>query len=66
MGRRAIALYHSARAAQPAALGIIGEALLGEELLLAYAEGEIGPAIGALDGFVHKIHRMTFFLEIVG
>ena len=63
---RAIALHHPGRAAQSAALGIIGIALLGEGPLLAYAEGEIGPAVRAVDGFVHKTHRMAFFLEIVG
>jgi hypothetical protein len=43
---------------------IVGIALLSEELLLAGAEGEIGSTVGALDGFVHKTHRITFFLEI--
>jgi len=61
VSRRAIALQNPGRAAQPAALGVIGEALLSEELLLADAEGEITPAVGALDGFFDKTHGMTFF-----
>jgi len=64
--RRAVALHHPAHAAPSAALGIIGEAFLSEELLLVGAEGEISPAVRALNGFVHKTHRMAFFLEIVG
>ena len=60
-----MALHHPARAAQSTALGIVGIALLGEELLLAGAKGEIGSAVGALDGFVHKAHRMDSFLEIL-
>jgi len=59
-------LQQLGRAAPPAALGVIGEALLSEGLLLAGAEGEIRPAVRALDGFFHKTHKMTFFLEIVG
>jgi hypothetical protein len=64
--RRALALHHLGRAAQSAALGIIRVALLSEELLFAGAEGEITPAVGALDAFVHKTHRMAFLLEMVG
>jgi len=62
--RRDEAVHHFARAAQSAACRIVGIALLSEELLLAGAEGEIGSTVGALDGFVHKTHRITFFLEI--
>jgi len=64
--RRTVALYHPGRAAPSAALGIIGEALLSEQLLLAGAEGEINPAVRALDAFIHITHGVTFFLEIVG
>jgi hypothetical protein len=49
-----------------AALGIVGIASLGEQFLLAGTEGERAPAVRALDGFVHKAHWMTSFLNIFG
>jgi hypothetical protein len=61
-----VTLGFSGRAAQLAALGIIGIAFFGEEFLLADTEGKIRPAVGALEGFVHKAHEMTSFLEILG
>jgi len=49
-------LGFSGGAAQLAALGFVGIALPGEELLLAGGEGEIRTAVGALERLVHKAH----------
>jgi hypothetical protein len=39
-----------------AALGVVGIALLGEEVLLTAGEGEIRTTVGALERLVHKAH----------
>lgn len=66
VARGAVALGLPGSAARLAALGVIGIASLGKQFLLAGAEGESAPTVGALDGFVHKAHRMTSFLNIFG
>jgi hypothetical protein len=45
-------------------LGVIGIAPGPKRLLLVSGERELGPAIGALDGFVLKTHWMTSFSRI--
>jgi len=47
-----------------AAFGLVSVALLGEELLLLGAEGEVDAAVDALDGFVRVRHRITSSLHI--
>jgi hypothetical protein len=39
-----------------AALGFVGIAFFGEEVLLAGGEGKIRTAVGALERLVHKAH----------
>jgi len=57
-GRRGITLGATARRA---ALWLVREALLGEELLFRRGEHEILPAIAALDRLVLVAHRMTSY-----
>jgi hypothetical protein len=59
-------LGFSGGAAQLAALGVVGIALLGEEVLLAAGEGKIRTTVGALERLVHKAHWMASFLEKLG
>jgi hypothetical protein len=49
-----------------AALGVVGIALFGEEVLLAAGEGKVRTTVGALERLVHKAHWMASFLEKLG
>jgi hypothetical protein len=59
-------LGFSGGAAQLAALGVVGIALLGEEALLGGGEGKICTAVGAFQRLVHKAHVMASFLGLLG
>ena len=50
-------------AALRTAFGIVGETLIGEELLLISSKGEARPTIGALQFPIGETHWMTSFLK---
>jgi hypothetical protein len=66
VAREAVTLGFPGCAARWTALGIVGVAFRGKQLLFAGAEGESRLAVKALEGLVHKAHGMTSFLEIFG